>query len=306
MIEVHRPMSAPLWRMNDVTLPGNDRPRLAGVSCDIPPGVTAVIGYSGAGKTSLLNLLVEFERPSRGRVERVYDNPGDRLPLFWVPQEDGLWPQETAAEHLRILAAGAEDTAERVENLLSAFDLLDKSDAYPDLMSQGERARLSVARALAGRATVLVMDEPLVHVDPARVDKYWRAIRNHLSQTDTSLVIATHSPETVLREAQHALCLKAGRLLHQGPVNDLYYDPQTPEMAEFLGAANWLPRQEARQWCVDTQRESPCLRPEQIEIRPAEQGPLVVQSAHFSGSIEEVELLNEDSHQRRTFPILSK
>lgn len=294
-------MSAPLWRLDEITLSGNDRPRLDGVSCEIPPGVTAVIGYSGAGKTSLLNLLVGFERPERGQVTRIYDDPGDRLPLFWVPQEDGLWPHETAAEHLQIMAAGAEDAAERVENLLSAFDLLDKSAAYPDLMSQGERARLSVARALASRAAVLVMDEPLVHVDPAREEKYWRAIRNHLSDTNTSLVIATHSPETVLREAQHALCLKSGRLLHQGPVDNLYYDPQTPEMAEFLGAANWLPRHEAQQWCIDSQRESPCFRPEQIKIRPVEQSPLVVQLAHFSGSLEEVELLNEDSQQRRTF-----
>ena len=294
-------MSGLLWTLNDVTLPGTERPRLEGVSCDISTGVTAVIGYSGAGKTSLLNLLAGFERPTRGRIERRFDDTGQRLPLYWVPQEDGLWPHETAAEHLQILAAGIADAPARVEKLLSEFDLIDKSDVVPDLMSQGERARLSVARALAGGAAVLVMDEPLVHVDPARADKYWRVLRNHLTQTDTSLVIATHSPETVLREAEHALCLKDGRLLHQGPVEALYYRPETPELAQFLGAANWLPPQEAQQWNVASPPESPCLRPEQIEIRPIAESPLVVETAHFSGSIEEVELLNEDSHMRRTF-----
>ena len=75
-------MSAPLWQLNGVTLPGNERPRLNDVTCAIHEGTTAVVGYSGAGKTSLLNLLVGFERPRQGRVVRGFTAPDNRLPLY--------------------------------------------------------------------------------------------------------------------------------------------------------------------------------------------------------------------------------
>ncbi len=293
-------MSALLWKLDDVTLHGKGTPRLSDVSCEIHSGVTAVVGYSGAGKTSLLNLLVGFERPHQGAVQPCW-SAADRLPVYWVPQQDGLWPHLTVAEHLQVLLAAEPAAAQRSENLLGAFDLLDKSGTVPDLLSQGERARLSVARALAGSAGVLVMDEPLVHVDPARSGRYWRAIRDHLNDSGTSLVVATHSPETVLRQADRALCLKQGRLLAHGSVHELYYQPKTAELAEFLGAANWLPTNEAQQWSLDKPDETACVRPEQIQIEPADTSPFVVQSAKFAGSIEEVEVLNEDKQQMRTF-----
>src|SRR5260221_305590 len=84
--------------------------------------------------------------------------------------------------------------------------------------------------AVAAKAEVLVMDEPLVHVDPARVGKYWRAIREHLAKTGASLVFSTHTPETAVGEAQHALCLRAGRVLHCGPVATLYREPPDEEL----------------------------------------------------------------------------
>lgn len=294
-------MSALLWQIDDVSLPGTDRPRLADVSCEIPPGVTAVVGHSGAGKTSLLNLLVDYERPSQGAVRQVFSPENSRIPLFWVPQDDGLWPHLTTVEHLLAVLPSQGKSLEAAEKLLLEFDLLDKSAAYPHLMSQGERARLSVARALAASSAVLVMDEPLGHVDPARVGNYWRAIRNHCRQTETSLVIATHSPEIALREAGHALCLKQGRLLFQGNVRDLYHQPATAELAEFLGTANWLPKSEAVNWMTETDGERCCFRPEQIEVLPEAESTLIVQSVRFAGSIEEVELKNETTDARRTF-----
>lgn len=294
-------MSALIWRVDGVTMPGRERPRLEGVSCEIHTGVTAIVGYSGAGKTSLLNLLVGFEQPAEGHLERREDVLSQRLPLFWVPQEDGLWPHLTALEHLQVVKTDNADSPNPAKELLRQFDLLDKSEAHPDLMSQGERARLSVARALAAEAAVLVMDEPLVHVDPARSGKYWRVLRESCTQTETSLVIATHSAETVLREAERVVCLKDGRVLYCGGVEELYRDPRTLELAEFLGAANWLPSDDVKNWLSGTTTEKQCYRPEELEVVVADDGPLVVETARFAGSVEEVELVNESTDERRTF-----
>src|SRR5436190_3191501 len=150
---------APLWTLDRVSLGPR---RLHEVSVAISPGVTAVLGWSGAGKTSLLNLLVGFEKPERGIIA------GPRS-VFWVPQNGGLWPHCTAREHLRIV----KKSDEGVDEMLEAFDLTERSDARPSELSDGEQARLSVARALMATVDVLVMDEPLVHVDPARVANYW-------------------------------------------------------------------------------------------------------------------------------------
>jgi ABC-type multidrug transport system ATPase subunit len=115
-------MTDRLWTLEQVAMPGLHRPRLDNVSLEIPAGVTAILGESGAGKTSLINLLVKFEHPDRGAVIFHLPGPADRLPVFWVPQDGGLWPHLTAAEHLE--AVGAEGGS----RLLERFDLGSPAD----------------------------------------------------------------------------------------------------------------------------------------------------------------------------------
>lgn len=245
-----------LWSLNDVSLPGRRSPRLDRVTVEIPHGVTAVLGQSGAGKTSLLNVLVGFERPSSGSVRRSSTSvESPCLPLFWSPPAHGLWPHLTVTEHLSSVV-GNTDGDERgravVEQLLAAFDLTPLSAARPGSLSLGERSRLSVARALAIGAAVLVMDEPLAHVDAARIGEYWAAIRRHCAAHGTSLVFATHSPEVVLREASHVLCLTDGRLAYAGSVDELYHRPASPELAAMLGPGNWMTPEDAARWLEGT------------------------------------------------------
>ena len=265
-----------LWQLDSISLAPA---RLREITLAIPRGITAVVGWSGAGKTSLLNLLAGFEKADAGTIrgaERV----------AWVPQNGGLWPHCTAREHLEIAGRAGRGIAE----LLAAFDLAEKSHARPDELSEGEQSRLAVARALAGESEVLVMDEPLVHVDPARVGKYWRAIREHLARPKTSLVFSTHEPEAALGEAQHAICLREGRVLHAGPVAELYANPPTPELMDFLGAGNWFTPEEARHWLGIEIASARCFRPEQLAIEPCVSGRFVVEAARFRGSVAEVRI----------------
>ncbi len=276
-----------LWQLEAVTLaPG----RLRGVTLEIPRGVTAVLGWSGAGKTSLLNLLVGFEKADAGTID-------GRAKVAWVPQNGGLWPHCTAREHLKI--AGA--SAAKCDALLAAFDLVEKTPALPDEMSEGEQSRLAVARALATDAEVLVMDEPLVHVDPARVGKFWRAIREHLARTGASLVFSTHEPEAALSEATHVICLRDGGVLHAGETLALYENPPTSETMECLGAGNWLTPEEAQQWLGIEIAAARCFRPERIVIEPCESGGFVVESARFCGSVAEAELRRGEMGPRQFF-----
>ena len=277
----------PLWTLDHVSLAPS---RLRDVSLTLRAGVTAVIGWSGAGKTSLLNVLVGFEKAERGSVSGCAS-------LAWVPQDGGLWPHCTAREHLAIARPGGGG----LDALLAAFDLTARANARPHELSQGEQARLSVARALAAKAEVLVMDEPLAHVDPARAGNYWRVIREHLAATGASLVFSTHLPEIALGEAGRVVCLSEGRVVHEGAVRELYDAPPTPELMTFLGPGNWLTPDEAALWLGTESKAPRCFRPEQLEIESSPDGAAAVGEVRFRGTVAEVELQHAHAAEKRVF-----
>jgi len=284
-------MSNVLWKLEGVNL----GTRLSNVALTIKTGITAVLGHSGAGKTSLLNLLVGFEKPDAGMLAMEFNRGEHRIPLFWVPPDGGLWPHLTVAEHITAVSSA------EPEPWLVDFDLMDRRDSRPDTLSAGEQARLAVARALAADAAVLVMDEPLVHVDPSRVGKYWQCIRRHLAERGASLVFATHSPRAVLAEAERVICLREGRVQYNGEVEKLYWQATTPELAECLGEGNWLEPDAARLWLRREEAAARCFRPEQISVQPDEQSQIVVESSRFQGAIAELEVRHEPTGAVRTF-----
>ncbi len=285
-----------LWQWRDVMVHGVRAPRLDGVSLCIHEGITAVLGWSGAGKSTLLNILVGFEKPDAGEVQGLHaDKDGESLPFFWVPQEEGLWPHMRAAEQLETVASPGQDTAP----LLAMFGLTELSDRFPGKLSVGERSRLSVARALASRASVLVMDEPLSHVNRTWTDAGWEALIAHVRQTGTSLVYATHSPRTVLGYADRVIFLSEGRVCYAGDVDDLYQHPATRELAECLGPANWFTPEEAQLWLGMTPETPVCLRPAETVAVSAADGALTVSHVHFAGDSITVELAHESGASRR-------
>ncbi len=319
-----------LWTLHNVTLSGRGRPRLDRVSVEIPAGRVALVGASGSGKTSLLNLLVGFEQASEGslRVEgfalsergsgdrRLPDaqpstlNPQRSTALFWSPADYGLWPHLTVREHLTVVSPSGDEA--RLEGLLSGFGLEALSSAYPASLSQGECSRLSVARAVAAQPLCLVLDEPLEHVDIALRDQCWRVLREEVAATGASLVFSTHAPDRVLSEADWCLCLDQGQLVWSGPVAELYELPGNPAIASFLGPCNWLPAEMSQRITMGARRHgeeqsarpSPPVatggladdsvtqpvRPERLQVVNDDNGPYRVESERFSGHLAEVKL----------------
>lgn len=294
-----------LWQLESVTLAGERADRVHAASLQIRSNVTAVIGYSGAGKTSLLNLLVGFEKPHEGQIAFHPPPRTDQGPaLFWSPQDGGLWPHLKVREHLEMVAPDAGPRRGNVNNLLRDFDLADRADARPDRLSAGQRARLSIARALMTQATVLVLDEPLAHVDPGRIEKYWNRIRQHVEEGSRSLVFATHAPTAVLAHAKDAVCMDTGRVLYHGEVDALYWRPATEQLARYLGEVNWLTPDDTALWfdgLGEKLEEPACYRPEQIAISAGPNSPIVVGRRRFRGSVEDLELRHEGTGATRWF-----
>ena len=255
------------------------RPRLAGVSLKIADGFTAVLGYSGAGKSSLLSVLAGYEEPTSGSIERGVPLQGGALPCFWVPQSCGLWAHLSVQRHLELVGAGNAD------EILHVFDLWERRAALPGELSQGERSRLSVVRALASGARVLLMDEPLAHVDPVRKPRYWRELERLVRASGASLIFSTHEPAVVLRTAERVVCLRDGGVWHESLVEELYERAPCRELGELLGPVNWLDGALAKALGLELADGSGagvgggcgvCVRPERLRlVRVTESGERV-------------------------------
>ena len=198
-----------MFELSHITLRGNTRPRLDDVTLTIASGRTAIVGYSGAGKTSLMNVLAGFERADAGTVRTTLEgqpttDARTRLPFYWVPQNGGLWPHLTVDQHLRCVSS-----AESTDKLLRSLDLQQRS-ALPAELSLGERSRLALARALATRAEILLLDEPLSHVDPVRKPGYWNVIREVIGNGSSMGHDSRTAANPLIRPVGHLLPLEGG------------------------------------------------------------------------------------------------
>lgn len=275
----------------------------------ITPGITAVLGPSGAGKSSLLNLLVGYEQPTAGAItQHLPDNP-TALNLFWVPPGDGLWPAMTVRQHLTAVTT---DTP-LIDEILDALDLTAIASRGVDDLSRGERARLSLARALASGARVLVMDEPLSHVSDWQETRGWEIIQTILKGANASLIFATHRPQIALQYADRAICLDRGQLIYQGAVQTLYHHPPDERAARCLGPINWFPSDSTDLWLngstaqlqqnASTQNSGAGVRPEhlRIESTPSSTGDLTIEALTHAGPVTQALIKHQPTGATKHF-----
>ena len=283
----------PLWTLRDVSLRGRSAPRLDGVSHTLPAGRVALAGVSGAGKSSLLKLLAGFEQPDSGTVTRNQTGKSP-LPVFWSPQDYGLWSHLSAREHLEHVRPESSRTGVSVDDWLERFRLTRIADSRPSDLSEGEQSRLSVARALASEADVLLFDEPLAHVDAAHRESDWRQVMDFASEFCRGIIFATHEPAIIRTFADHVVSLERGQVQFAGPVEQLLHFPPDRTTAWLLGPCNWLD-EETRKVFPETDSKRTCLRPEETHINADSDGRFVVTRIDNSGTQSRFELSDGES-----------
>jgi iron(III) transport system ATP-binding protein len=224
-------------------------PVLKGVDLDVPAGsLTAVLGLSGCGKTTLLRVIAGFERAQRGRVSlgaRVLDDghtyvPPERRGIGYVPQEGALFPHLTVSKNVGFGLSREERKGSAVTELLEMVGLASLADRYPHQLSGGEQQRVALARALARQPEVLLLDEPFSSLDASLRTRVREEVHALLRAQGVTTVLVTHDQEEALSLADTVAVLRDGLVIQDGTPDQLYTRPADVELAQFLGAVNLI------------------------------------------------------------------
>jgi iron(III) transport system ATP-binding protein len=223
------------------------QPVLTGVDLDVPDGsLTAVLGLSGCGKTTMLRVLAGFERADRGTVtlgpttlddESTYVAP-ERRGVGYVPQEGALFPNLTVEANVGFGLSRAERRAGAAGEFLVLVGLAKLAKRYPHQLSGGEQQRVALARALARRPDILLLDEPFSSLDAALRATVRLEVQTLLREQQITTVMVTHDQEEALSMADRVAVLRDGRVVQEGTPAQLYTQPVDASLAHFLGAAN--------------------------------------------------------------------
>jgi len=269
-------------------------PALGGVSLDVAEGeFLALLGPSGSGKTTLLRILAGLERPDSGAVdfggEDFLKLSARERRVGMVFQHYALFRHMTVAQNIafglkvrpRSQRPKGSAIEARVKDLLRLVQLEGLEKRYPAQLSGGQRQRVALARALAIEPRVLLLDEPFGALD-AKVRRELRKWLRHVhDETGVTTVFVTHDQEEALDLADRVAILRDGLLVQTGAPQEVYDNPATPFVFDFLGEACKLPGQvtgerlKVDDWETDAAftMDGPVdvfFRPHEVALEPAD------------------------------------
>ncbi|PAU53979.1 amino acid ABC transporter ATP-binding protein [Pseudomonas sp. PIC25] len=224
---------------------------LKGIDLEIEEGeVVAIIGRSGSGKSTLLRTLNGLEGIDDGVIEvdgeyldaQRADLRSLRQKVGMVFQQFNLFPHLSVGENVmlapQVVKKMSRDEAQRLARcMLERVGLAEKFDAFPDRLSGGQQQRVAIARALAMSPKMLLCDEITSALDPELVNEVLTVVRQ-LADEGMTLVMVTHEMRFAREVGDKLVFMHQGKVHESGPPGELFANPRTPELAQFIGSVN--------------------------------------------------------------------
>ncbi|MCW5655552.1 polyamine ABC transporter ATP-binding protein [Hydrogenophaga sp.] len=285
------------------------------VSLSIGKGeIFALLGSSGCGKSTLLRMLAGFEKPTSGRIllggQDVATMPPYDRPVNMMFQSYALFPHlniwENVAFGLKREGLPKAEVQQRTDEMLALVQLTPYAKRKPHQLSGGQQQRVALARSLAKRPKLLLLDEPLGALDKKLREQTQFELVNIIEKVGVTVVMVTHDQEEAMTMASRIAIMSKGRVLQVGTPEEIYEHPTNRFVADFIGNVNLfegkLSVDEPDRCAASTaigeihvghgvsgtlnMPVAIAVRPEKIEIskqRPAEAGPNL-----FTGKVKEI------------------
>ena len=267
-------------RIDNVTKKFGNTTAVSNFSAELEDGhLICLLGPSGCGKSTLLNMLCGIIPVTQGKIyfddKDVTKLPPDQRNIGMVFQNYALYPHMTVAQNiafpLEVLKVKKDERKARVEEIAKLVHVDNLLRRYPSELSGGQQQRVAIARAMVKKPQLLLMDEPLSNLDARLRLEMREEIRRIQKETGVTTVFVTHDQEEAMSISDSILLMKDGLLIQSGLCQELYVNPNSLFVAEFLGnpPANKLPVVECEQSeRIETTAATVAIRPEAFTLDP--------------------------------------
>jgi ABC-type Fe3+/spermidine/putrescine transport system ATPase subunit len=267
-----------------------------GVSLSVRKGsIISLLGPSGCGKTTLLRIVAGFEQPDDGEVYLASRNMNGKRPyernVGLLFQDYALFPHMTVEKNvaygLRQRGVGEIKIKNRTDEMLDLVGMRDFAKRYPQNLSGGQQQRVALGRALANNPELILLDEPLSALDAKLRLELRVELKRILKLAGSTAVVVTHDQEEAMTLGERVIVMDQGQIRQDGTPAQIYDNPETRFVAEFIGRSNWFSGTLGRK--IDGLREllyderrsllisepgpskfetyDACIRPEHLQVR---------------------------------------
>jgi len=220
---------------------------LKGINTEIKKGeVVCIIGPSGCGKSTFLRTLNLLEEPTDGHIyfdgiditDKKTDINLHRQKIGMVFQQFNLFPHMTVLKNMtlapmKLLKMSKDDAEKMAIELLERVGLADRADSYPSQLSGGQKQRIAIVRALCMQPEVMLFDEPTSALDPEMVGEVLEVMKS-LAKDGMTMAVVTHEMGFAREVADRVLFIDEGIIKEDAPPSELFSNPKTPRLKEFL------------------------------------------------------------------------
>ncbi len=296
--------------IRNLTCQYDDQTVLESLSLEVEQGqIVCLLGASGCGKTTLLKAIAGLLPLSSGQMslnDVTIDDGENWLPpeqrnIGMIFQDYALFPHLTVAENIAF-GLKNETTQQKllkVEEMLELVHLKGYGERYPHQLSGGQQQRVAIARSLAYKPDLLLLDEPFSNIDTQVRHELIREIRKIFKQQGVTAIFVTHSREEAFAFSDKMAVMNHGVIEQYGTASELYYCPSSKFVADFLGGGSYLAATRVSEYEFDThlgvveasaqqdiQIQADCallLRPQHVQIQMDEGSAVKVLEQHFMG-----------------------